>query len=309
MSFSASIKCTTYGNGYFTFTVDSYMTFVQEIVPKFTRSKDRFVWRGMSNSQWNLQSSMSRELAKMRLSGNSWKTKATDFTIAHLLGYLEEIRGLSQLTRTHGKLYAALKEQQNRGYFAFTNVLYNLKEYENEILELFSLGQHHRMLTPFLDWTTTPQKALYFAFEETDSRKNGVGDRVVFALNKTAIEEECPPHQIPNDDWVIFLNSMAYDNPRIVGQDGLFSYVPAFIPLDRWVADRFNFKSTKKPILIRFLIQNRCREECLQMLDMTGINPRSMYPDLEGAALRANSRLQRELLPCMAAKSSTRNMP
>lgn len=218
MQNSEKLYCRIYGNGYFTFVVDSYHTFMQQVAPEFAHTLDRFVWRGMRNSDWTLQSSMSRELAKMETSDKEWRIKATQFTIQQLLSYLQELRGLSQLNREYGKLHAALLREENEKTNSFIAVLDKLKDHESSILELFAMGQHHRMLTPFLDWTTSPHIALYFAFEEADERPDGVGDRVVFALNKSAIEEACPPNQRRSDDSVYFMNSMAYDNPRIIGQ-------------------------------------------------------------------------------------------
>jgi hypothetical protein len=285
--------CSAYGNGYFTFNVDSYETFIHDIIPQFLTIDSNYVWRGMMDPAWDLHSSLSRQLAKMPIpissTNHDWKIAATQATIQQLLYYIENLRGLTKLEPAIGELYACLNDELRKKQISFLDTLDNLSSYQKIIIELFAIGQHHKMLTPFLDWTTTPLIALYFAFEEIDpQRPNGVGDRVIYALNRKKIEEECPLGHRPSDDWVIFTNSMANDNNRIIGQNGLFTYIPASEPLDRWVVGRPNFVGSQEPVLIRFLIQNKDREKCMKELSFTGIDARSVYPDREGAALKAN---------------------
>jgi hypothetical protein len=47
-------------------------------------------------------------------------------------------------------------------------------------LRLWSLGQHHGLLTPLIDWTVYPYVALFFAFAEANDASQ---ERAVFALN------------------------------------------------------------------------------------------------------------------------------
>jgi hypothetical protein len=289
--------CTSYGNCYFTFTVKDYETFIHEIAPKFIGVSDEYVWRGMRDSNWWLESSLSRELSKMPIrDSNKWKEEATKATVNQLRYYLQQLRGLSRLTREHGELFSRLEELVNEKKRSFIDVTDALNEFQRDIYELFALGQHHNMLTPFLDWTRVPLVALYFAFKDSDERPDGVGDRVIYALNKTRIMKECPPFsKSTRGDGVIFTDSMAYDNPRIIGQSGLFTYIPANEPLDRWVVQQKNFTAKKEPVLLRFIIPNKNRSSCLKELALQGIDPRTIYPDLEGAALEVNSKLKADL--------------
>jgi hypothetical protein len=292
MTLRGKYKCRFDGNGYYKVTVDSYDTFIHEIAPEFLDAKDIFVWRGMRDSTWDLLSSLSRELSKMKKTKHEWDEAATEATIQQLRFYLENLRGLSQLQESYSDIYHLLGEQ-TKGMRSFLEVLDKLKAHKNTIFELFSIGQHHEMLTPFLDWSTNPLVALYFAFEEYDhSRAEGVGDRVIYALNRTEVEKECPPNGRLSEGSVIFTDSMAYDNPRIIGQNGLFTYIPASQPLNEWVVDRKNFQRKREPILIQFIIQNKGRTQCLRELEQIGIDARSIYPDLKGAAVKANNRLK-----------------
>lgn len=269
---------------------------MHEIVPTFAKAEDQYVWRGMRDSNWHLVSTLARELEKLPIAisndeRNKWKIEATRITINQLINYLEQLRGLGSLDRLTGKLHERLLEERRNDHHSFLEVLNKLEEFRFQIYELFATGQHHELLTPFMDWTTNPFAALFFAFFNygaPDTRADGEGDRVVYALNRTQIEIDFPNRDI---DSIIFTKSMAYDNPRIIGQNGLFTFTPTNEPLDRWVMKRYTPKFRLKPILIRFLIQNKRQQECLKKLEFIGVDHRSLFPDRHGAAQKANAML------------------
>lgn len=299
--------CIRAGYGYYTFEVDSYVEFIHKIAPKFVGVRlsngspsdlepQEFIWRGMRDPSWTLQSSLSRFVSdKIRVTGLDWQREVSEMTTQHVIAGINQMRGLGLLTRQHDDLYQELLRHLGKRYISFVSVLDSLTPSQVFLtLELFSMGQHYGMLTPFLDWTSIPLIALYFAFEQMDERRDGEGYRVVFALNQTALRKFCPPNEAIGPDSILCLGSMAHDNPRIIAQSGVFTFVPAHLPVDQWVVSRW--KDTplpgNVPILFRFLIRNGGRPRCLQELAAANIHARTVFPDRFGAALHSNFLLE-----------------
>ncbi|MBL8212439.1 MAG: FRG domain-containing protein [Bryobacterales bacterium] len=301
-----SVKCTRAGCGYYTFEVEGFSAFIRDVAPLFVSPRiqlgpdmrvegQEFVWRGMRDPSWFLQSSLSRAASKEIVSkGEQWQKDVSELTTRHLMEFINHLRGLSLLDRKHDDLYALLGRHIGKFYTSFDNVLESMdQDLRSLTLELFALGQHHGLYTPFLDWTYIPLIALYFAFVEQDDRVDGVGHRVVFALNKTAVERMCPPNEVTAREGIRFVGSMAHDNPRIVGQAGLFTFVPPHLPVDQWVVARCDRPPEERwPVLLRFLIRNSGRKKCLDELNTLNINSRTVFPDRFGSALHANFRLE-----------------
>lgn len=290
----AKYRCIRGGCGYYTFVVDSYTTFVREVTPLFTcdASGHKFVWRGMRDPRWSLQSSLSRNAsASIRKRDHQWQQAVSRMTTEHLLSFMTNLRGLSYLRREHDDLYSKLSKHRTANYNSFLTVLEDMEQAELHLVhELFALGQHFGLATPFLDWTSVPLVALYFAFQEAHSQSNGIGCRVVFALNESVIDELCPRHESKGPDDILLLESMAHENSRIVAQQGVFTFVPAHLPVDQWVVSRCLRDTwfTNEPILLRFLIRNDHRDDCLRELAESNIHARTVFPDFSGASTHTN---------------------
>jgi len=228
--------------------------------PFFNRPKEQLIYRGHRRYDWPLTPSLGR------------------FDPRNII--TEQVAG-AQLR---------LFRRAVRGRIA-DRTLVELDE-ENE---LWSVGQHHGLMTPLLDWTYSPYVALFFAFEKEDRQQGELDNpyRAIYVLNKSHVEgdDRCPD--------VSVLEPRKDDHGRLVNQAGLFTYSGYGNTLENFLIDSLRDEvlgdvtedeeaAELAKYICKIYIPNEERAECLRHLRMMNVHNASLFPDLLGASQYCN---------------------
>jgi nucleotidyltransferase substrate binding protein (TIGR01987 family) len=264
--------------GFVEVTLSSWRHFANFVEVEM-RDYPAYVWRGQRVSTWPLETTLDRLMRRAK----GADTPNPHFRHNHLKQFKLAVRG-------------------RRG----TNPQF--LEDENE---WWALGQHHGLATPLLDWSASPFVAAYFAFIEQGENQSEY--RAVYALHRPSVvkiaemkadkesahnraaqersigtaSENNALYQLGLDDAlkpdVQFIHPLSDQNERLVSQAGLFTRCRKNKSLNQWVLENHAVED-ESYTLIKILIPNNDRDDCLRMLNRMNINHLSLFPDLSGAS-------------------------
>lgn len=172
---------------------------------------------------------------------------------------------------------------------------------DEQLDELWSIGQHHGLHTPLLDFTYSPYVSLFFAFHEEDKEEEEDNPyRAVYVLNKSFIDRNPSVFE-----EVRIFEPRKDDHGRLVSQAGLFIFTPTDATLENKLAniladpefpddelrnaeigDDVNIMAK---YICKIYIKNEDHSNCLKHLRRMNVHHASLFPDLIGAANYCNT--------------------
>ncbi len=215
----------------------------KEFVEKDVRLRGQAIFRGQSNSNWNLVTTFHR-------------TGQTD-----MISYFENILPImaDRIETLEGKKWNLIDPKQ--------------------IASLLAFLQHHCFPTPLLDWTYSPYIATYFAFTNLCNSNNDSDTVSVFLFDAEHWLKNYK--QIydykSSEKHVSILQPPFSGNHKYMIQQGVFTFTNV-VDITKHI--RLNEK--KEQYLFEWKFSKKDRPYIMKELDLMNINAMTLFPSVEG---------------------------
>jgi hypothetical protein len=241
---------------YETVRIDSWDAFKRVV-----ESLRSWSFRGQSDANWPMFSSLSRYFIGFKVNQNAWLT---------------------------------LEERVLRIFKRKSHLFLDHLPVEDDAFEWLALMQHHGTPTRLLDFTWSPYVAAFFALERATSDAAvwavfppGLSNKPVRTIRASQREDpdELGPwipgnyekHFLPNDKRIVFIGEPRRMNQRLIAQSGTF-LIPGMLHVPT--------EALLPPLSVRKLILSTkdIRKTAMRDLYNMNINNATLFPGLDGMA-------------------------
>lgn len=254
-------------SGIFIYKCDSWEEFIVE-VRRTGFAADR-IFRGHANPEWKLSSVFERWLATQRPGHDPKRSYREVFGP----GAFESFRDI----------YLNRFKEIAVGIPGFNSSGLN-------DMDWWSIGRHHGLVTPLLDWTRSPYIAAFFAFTDylenlNPGFKAGTKSSTYLDRNCVAIWALYLMDKIKKEGEFEIVTSRVDNSHRQKAQQGVFTWLTHDMAVD--VENYLEIKNMGI-YLEKYEISGQEATKALADLDAMNINFAALFPDLIGAATQAN---------------------
>lgn len=204
-----------------------------------------------------------------------------------------------------GKKVNVTAKEENQLLHRFRRRVYPLVGRAMTAGEAIFLARHHGLPTRLLDWTANALFSLYFTCVENQDcdgavwamlRRSGSKDVDVFELAGIADEAKLFSFHAwdkkgsfeavdPSDKYAIKILHPFYNSPRILAQDGAFTWhTDPWHPIESYAGRPFSYKNLDIERLYRWRVPAKAKLPIIEELSGLGITRRAVFPDLDGIA-------------------------